>query len=628
MQHHAMNRTSRSSKLLAGSLAAVLTIATLAGCDSFLQQKPLGQLTTENFFETEEDAVAATNAVYEMLRGFRIHVFPFLGMTSIASDLATKGSTPTDAAFLSAFDNLNWLPTNSAFRGTWNAYYRGIYRANVALENIPPIEMDEELKARLLAENKFLRAYFYFFLVRAYGGVPLITEPLESDEFEQPRASAEEIYALIEQDLLEAIEVLPPRSGYPASEYGRATRGAARALLAKVYLFQEEYQEALQYAEAVINSGEYSLTSDYSFIFTVEGEFSSGSVFEVAVATLPNSRAGTSQYAQVHGVRGFPNLGWGFNQPSDRLEELYEPGDRRQQATILYPWEIVEPGADVIVHYNPNLPNQQYSEKAQRPLAGEPSDGNPVNIRRLRLSDVLLIAAEAAYQTGNTGKAQEYLNRVRRRIRSGRAATLGIIAEPLDEQLAAEILGLAPATKRVFVRYVGAEGPAASSGIRAIESSFLKQEDTAIPALIYNIDIIQSVDGVAVATSEEYFDVLRTKSPGQTVTLDVLRVSQDTTGSGEDLTVTTSTETLQFDITAAPYLPDVTATGQALLEAIWHERAVELAMEQHRWFNLIRTRQAAEAMAAIGLNFKEFQRLYPIPQTEVALAELEQNPGY
>ncbi len=619
-----MKRTPKTGIFLVGLLAAALTIATLAGCDSFLDQEPLGQLTTANFFESERDAIAATNATYSMLRGFRIHVFPFLGMTSMASDLATKGSTPTDAAFLSAFDDLNWLPSNRAFSGTWAAYYRGIYRANVAIQNIPPIEMDEQLKARLIAENKFLRAYFYFFLVRAYGGVPLITEPLEPGEFEQPRATAEEVYALIEQDLMDAASVLPPKSGYSASELGRATRGAAQGLLAKVYLFREDFQNALQQAEAVINSGEYSLEPDYSFIFTVEGEFSSGSVFEVAVTTIEGNNAGSSQYAQVQGVRGFPNLGWGFNQPSDRLEELYEPGDRRQQATILYPWEIVEPGADVVVHINTSIPNQQYNEKAQTPLGFQPNN-NPVNIRRLRLADVLLIAAEAAYRTGNTGAAQNYLNQVRRRARGDQAATLGIIAEPLDEQLATENLGLAPNTSRVFARYVGDDGPAAGSGVQAIASAFLEQEGKAIPALIEHIDVIQSVDGTDVSTLDAYLEAIESKSPGQTVSLEVLRVSQQ---AGAEGAVSTSTEPLQFDITAVPYLPDVTASGQALLEAIWHERAVELAMEQHRWFNLIREGQAAEAMAAVGLNFQDFQRLYPIPQTEVDLAELDQNPGY
>lgn len=616
----------RTKLLLAGLATLLLAVTLLAGCD-FLDKEPLAQLTTENFFESERDAVAATNATYNMLRNFNVHVFAWLGMTDIVSDEATKGSTPTDASFLLAFEDLEWTPTNTAFGGVWEGYYQGIYRANVAIQNIPNVDMDENLRARLVAENKFLRAYFYFFLVRAFGGVPLITEPLQPGEFEQPRASAEEVYSLIEQDLTEAIEALPPT--YPSSELGRATRGAAQGLLAKVHLFQEEYDSALQQAEAVINSGQYALESDYSSIFTVNGEFSSGSIFEIQNIELEEG-GGSSQYAQVQGVRGFPNLGWGFNQPSDHLETLYEPGDRRQQATILYPWEIVEEGSDVVVHINTNIPNQQYNEKAQVPLSTTNSGESTVNIRRLRYADVLLIAAEAAAQTGNTAQAQNYLNQVRQRARGDQEATLGIIPERLNEQLAMQNLGLDPNTSRVFVRYVSDGGPAAQAGVQSVETACIgscdpaDEPDEPIPALFNTIDIIQAVDGAEVTTPEEYLSAIRSKRSGQTVSVEVLRVTQQ--ASGEE--VSTSTETLLFDITAVPFLPDVTATGQALLEAIWGERGTELAMEQHRWFDIVRQGRAAEVMAEVGKTFQEFQRIYPIPQSEVDLAGLEQNPGY
>lgn len=182
----------------------------LVGCKDFLDTEPQGQLTTEGFFETADQAVAATNATYSILRQWEVHVFAWIGQTDIASDDATKGSIPGDAGFLGDLDDLIFDPNNlNAFRTTWVGYYQGVYRANVALQGIPAVQMDEQLKARLIGENKFLRAYFYFYLVRAYGGVPLITEPLRPGEFTQPRATATEVYDLIEQDLLDAIEVLP-----------------------------------------------------------------------------------------------------------------------------------------------------------------------------------------------------------------------------------------------------------------------------------------------------------------------------------------------------------------------------------------------------------------------------------
>src|SRR5690606_31019082 len=161
---------------------------------------------------------------YNMLRQWPVHVFAWLGMTDMASDDATKGSTPNDAAFLSDFENLNWTAGNGAFTDTGTGYYQGIYRANVAIQGIEGVTMDATLKQRLIGENKFLRAYFYFFLVRAYGGVPLITRPLAPSEYRtQTRATEAEVWALIEQDLTDAIASLPP--SYGAGDIGRATRG-------------------------------------------------------------------------------------------------------------------------------------------------------------------------------------------------------------------------------------------------------------------------------------------------------------------------------------------------------------------------------------------------------------------
>ena len=205
-------------------LATLLILAgglTLAGCD-LLDKSPKGELTSGNFFQTSEHAIQGTNATYSQLRNFNVHVFSWLGMTDIASDNATKGSTPSDGSFLLELDQKTFGPSNIAFEATWGGYYTGIYRANVALQNIPSIDMESGLKNRLIGENKFLRAYYYFFLTRAYSGVPKITEPLEPGEFQQARAPQDSIYALIERDLNDAISALPPESQYSAAEKGRA----------------------------------------------------------------------------------------------------------------------------------------------------------------------------------------------------------------------------------------------------------------------------------------------------------------------------------------------------------------------------------------------------------------------
>jgi hypothetical protein len=612
----------RARNLRAGSVAALLCLLALgiSACDDFLATEPKGELTTGSFFQTPEQAVQATNATYSMLRIWGVHVFAWLGMTDMASDDATKGSTPNDAGFLSEFEDLTWQAGNGAFNDTWTAYYQGVYRANIALEGIPPIAMDETLKQRLIGENKFLRAYFYFFLVRAYGGVPLITAPLAPSEYEQTRATAAEVYALIEQDLSDAIAVLP--LSYPASEVGRATRGAAHAMLAEVHLFQGEYEEAYQQAQQVTG---YGLFPDYETLFQRAGENSAESVFEVQSVALEEGGGG-SQYQQVQGVRGTPNIGWGFNTPSDNLEASYEPGDPRQQATILYPWEEIPDGSGRVVHYNPQMANNQYNQKVFISPESPGGSGNGgVNIRRIRYAHVLLNAAEAAARTNRTGEAQTWLNAVRARARDGRQVTLGIQPEPLAESIAEDVLGLGAAESRVFVRYVHAGTSAAAAGLQELTHECATDgcpSGAVPPVRVLNIDIIRSVGGTPVRNMTEYFAAVDAQSPGAPVAVEVLRVTQDASG-------VVSTQTLNVNITAQALLPDVVVGGDALLQAIWRERRAELAMEQHRWFDIVRQGRAADVMAAAGKNFMVgVHELYPIPLAEITLTGLQQNPGY
>jgi hypothetical protein len=608
----------------AGALALLLGIGA-AGCQDFLATEPRGELTSASFFQTADQAVEATNATYSMLRGWQVHVFSWIGMTDIVSDDATKGSTPADASFLLDLDNLNFDPGNIAFRDTWTGYYQGIYRANVAIRNIPDVQMDEGLKARLVAENKFLRAYYYFFLVRAFGGVPLITEPLRPGEFTQPRATAEAVYALIVQDLMDAIAVLPEKSGYAAEDLGRATKGAARALLAEVYLFQKDYADAYTYAKQVIDSGEYSLYPTYTTLFTPAGENSSESVFEVLNTTLAEG-GGSSQYAQVQGVRGTPNIGWGFNTPSSSLEASYEPGDPRLEATILYPWEALPDDPSRVVYFNPSMENNRYNQKVYTsPDTPRGSDNSTVNIRLIRYADVLLMAAEAAARTGKEAEAQEWLNMVRERARSGRTITLGFTPEEMASSIAQGALQLSTATP-VFVRYVQEGSPAYTAGLRSFaaecgdENGACAATEGTPPVRVLNVDVVQSVNGTPVTGLQSYVNAVNAVPANSPVTLTVLRVQQSASG-------TTKTP-MTVVLTARPLLPDVSASGDDLVEAIWHERRSELAMEQHRWFDIIREGVAEEAMAAVGKDFQPFMVNYPIPATEVQISGLGQNDGY
>lgn len=598
-------------------ISLLLGVFTLVACSDVVNKTPLGQQTSENFFLTEQQAIQATNASYHKLRDWNIHVFSFLGLTDMISDDATKGSTPTDAAQLLDIEDLTFDAGSGDVNTWWTGNYQGIYRTNVAIENIPNVDMNTGLRERLVAENHFLRAYYYFNLVRGFGGVPLITSPLAPDDYDQERAPAEDIYAQILSDLEFAADVLPFKSEYSSQDLGRATKGAAHSLLARVHLYLENYDQALMYANEVINSGEYALLDDYFTIFTRQGENSSESIFEVQAMASEEGGSG-SQYGQVQGVRGQPNLGWGFNRPSRDLDDAYESGDLRQQATILSPWEELPDGTGLTVIQNATMVDDRYNKKAFAPSDHPGGRGNsPVNIRRIRYADVVLIAAEASYRTGNEADARMYVNMIRDRARVGNSNTIGIIPEDMSP-VVVNALDLSAINSQVFVRFVNSDGPADEAGV----SPFTHDVDSNQP-IIENIDIITAVNRTAVTSRSEFLAAVNAQAAGASIPVEITRVHHTNNGQ--------NSEEITLSITVEELLPDVTSSGQQLLDAIWQERRVELAMEQKRWFDLLRQGRAAEVMQALGKNFEVGKHeLFPIPTNEIDLSNgaLQQNPGW
>ncbi len=399
-------------------LTSLLVITLLSSCvDDILDKKKPAELSSDTFFQTEDHAVWATNAIYNQLRDWDVHVFSYIGLTDMISDDSDKGSLPNDANFLTDVDNLTFDASNIACLGVWTGYYRLIYRANLVIENVPNIQMDGDLQERLIHEARFLRAYAYFKLVRWFGDIPLIDHPLDPDEYTQERVSVNEIYDFIIADLVAAADNLPEKSQYSSSDLGRATAGAAKGLLAKVYLTLGDFVEAEKYALEVIDSEQYELYPNYADIFREFAENSSESLFEVQAAAYEEG-GGSTQYNQVQGVRGTPNLGWGFNRPSDNLVTSYEPGDPRREATILYVGEVL-PDGSAVVQDNEALFNERYNQKAW--VGSHPGfqENGPGNIRILRYADVLLMAAEALNENNKPEQALSYLNLVRERARGG-----------------------------------------------------------------------------------------------------------------------------------------------------------------------------------------------------------------
>lgn len=378
---------------------------------------------SEDFIDVEsneetEEAITAdkapeiVNAVYNSLIQWSMSSFSWIGVSSITTDDAEKGSDPGDTGTdKHLLDELTFDATTISFDEVWASHYDGIQRANQAIYKIENFEdIDQELKSRLIGESKFLRALMYFRLVKAFGGVPLIAEipSLDSDPEEYlKRKTKEETYAFIEEDLEEAITLLPKKKEYETSDLGRATEGAAKALLAKVYMYQSKWQDVYDLTNEIIVGAEYSLTSNYEDIWKEVGENNEESIFEIQ-GRGDSPTAGVEGYSVSQGARGEGGWGWGFNTPSEDLADSYETVDLRRDATIIFRGETLFDGREV----PSTVVNAMYNQKAYSSSFTDAWETGK-NIRILRYADVLLMNAEAALSIG--GDALTPLNQVRKR---------------------------------------------------------------------------------------------------------------------------------------------------------------------------------------------------------------------
>ena len=317
--------------------SALLAIPLLEGCEDFLDKNLQGELTQATFPVTASDALLATNAVYSTLREWHYHSggYPIL---DIMSDDAAKGSNPNDQlGTVGSYNTFRITTTQDGLDRWWATLYEGIKMANVVIEKVPAIEMDTVLRSRYLGEARFLRGLYYFDLVRAWGGVPKVTSI--NPPLKLTRSTKDEIYQLIEEDLLYAIDRLVEKSALPVTDYGRATKGAAKALLGKVYLFRNDFVNAEKYLLEVIASDEYDLEPVFADANGVNGEQGIESVIEVGALEVEGGPG--DQYANTQGVRGSPNRGWGFNRPTLDLRYSFEEGDPRLDATIIDLGEVL-----------------------------------------------------------------------------------------------------------------------------------------------------------------------------------------------------------------------------------------------------------------------------------------------
>lgn len=387
-------------------LCLAFALGILVSCDDFLDVDSRENITEEDSGQVL-DPVSFVNGIYGMMTEFD-YAFSYLGITEIISDNADKGSAPSDSGGdKNLLDELTFTSTVGSVEAMWTNWYKTIGRATYSINYTEKFGLtDEAYKNRLIGEAKFLRAYNYFFLVRAFGDVPLQHIDLVT------RAPKAEVYAFIEQDLLEAIQVLPEKSEYASVDLGRATKGAAKALLAKVYLYEKNWQKAYDYANDVLGSGQYSLEADYAQLWRVNTENGVESIFEVQ-ARGESIAHGIQQYSETQGARGTSGWGWGFNTPSQNLLDAFNSeGDAiRRDATIIFAGETLYDGRIV----SAAVENPRYNEKAYSSANAGAGDGDK-NIRVLRLAEIYLIKAEAANELGNSSEALAALNVVRARV--------------------------------------------------------------------------------------------------------------------------------------------------------------------------------------------------------------------
>lgn len=492
----------------------VVIVSSISSCSKWVDTNPHDSyiITDLDYLKSESDYRTMEVSVYTPLQWLN-QVVP---IGDIASDNAVSGGeSASDVLDLQQIDDYTLTPVNGTLTDLWKSAYEGVNRANYMtqykVKNLAGDKVDFAGKEALYGEVYFLRAYYYFTLVKMFGDVPLFTDRrlALADNKTLTRAPKADVYKQIELDLTNAIAVLPAVQ----TEKGRITRYAAQAMLGKVYLYEKKYDLAAAMLENVITSNAFTLVPDFGSIFLATGENGPESVLEIQYTnTSPyynwgGVTRGQGNYAvQQCGIRSLNGssampyaAGWSTNLPTQDLAKAYSAGDMRKAVTVLdiEAYKTANPSFGITYQVAPYKNTGLYNQK-YLPRKGETSGQIELNylnnFRIIRYSDVLLMAAEANNKASapNDTKAQAYLNLVRRRA---------------------------------------------------------------------------------------FGDMLH----------------------------------------------DVTSTGTTLYQAILDERRLELAMEGDRYFDLVRTGQAKAKLTGFVTGKHE---VFPIPQTEIDISGLTQNPNY
>jgi len=453
-------------RLILLSITITITLF-LAGCmDDFLSHTPPIQRVQDNFFQTQADAEQALFAVYEVLTfshgrsndGFH----PFDVVSNMLSDDAYAGGSGSgDQPALIEFNAHNIAVTNGKAQGLWADRYTGIYRANLLLQNIDNITFQSDAMRNIIeSEARFLRAMFYFDLVRFYGNVPLFTRPLVATDIRMEQADPEDVYNFIVEELLDIIPLL--RENIPSAQAGRASTWAAKSLLGRVYLYHQDYAqpvfgigdlpvtrtEVVNHLVDVINNSGHALLNNFSALWGVAGNNNNESIFSVQHIQTTfgdwgflNGSIG-NWAATMSGLRGVgfhPQYatGWSFQPVTQDLANAYDQaGDSR------YFYSILDPVAEGVNHRPNEMFQWQgyafkkfYPRRPDTPQFNQPFNW-PYNRPVFRFADVLLMAAEL-----EAPDAQNYFDQVRMRAYGANFVQIPVTKENIFEERRLEFAG-------------------------------------------------------------------------------------------------------------------------------------------------------------------------------------------
>ncbi|MBV6644508.1 MAG: RagB/SusD family nutrient uptake outer membrane protein [Cyclobacteriaceae bacterium] len=409
---------------------AAIFFSPMFGCEDFLEENPENFVAPENLYASPEGAIAGVNGVYDVLNSLGSSRREYYLLTEVASDDAqyTRGNTTR-----LELSNFTHTPANSNVKAIWERNYLGVARANMVVNRVPDIDMDETLKNRVIGEARFLRAFFYFNLVRLYGPVPLVLEEWEADDdFNVLRTEIGPVYDAVIADLQFAESNLPSYTTYSSDDAGRASEGAAKALLAKVYLTRAsssvaaatDFASARDKALEVMNSGDYDLFPSYWQAFSPDLENGIESVW-ANQAHVGEGAFGAGAYGgflhtdlspdpDIFGIRGNRNFHF-----TTEFYNSYEAGDDRLNSFIT---------GDYILTTGDTANTTQIWTVKYADSTNTERNNHRTNWQYIRYSDVLLMFAEAENEAnGPTTAAQDALNEVRDR------ANLADVPNNLDQ---------------------------------------------------------------------------------------------------------------------------------------------------------------------------------------------------